>query len=143
MFKKSIKPFLINLLVISLMMLGFSSQLQAQDEAKVDFKTDYVSLGSPMVLNLSSKRSRLTFLQISADMLVTSQDAKEAAEIFTPLFRHILILNLSEKDAKEVKNPETREVLRAQISAQMIKAMTELTDATNIKEVLFSQFLVQ
>ncbi len=140
---KSIQPSLLKILAISLLMFGFSSQLQAQEEEKADFKTDYVSLGSPMVLNLSSKRTRLTFLQISADMLVTSKDAKEIAQIFTPLFRHILILNLSEKDAQEVKNPEKREVLRAQISAQMIKAMTELADATNIKEVLFSQFLVQ
>ena len=142
--KHSIKLISLTAIILNVMLYGFSTQVVAQQEAtKSDKKTDYVSLGKPMVLNLSSKRSRLTFLQLSADMLVKSEKAKEIAENFLPVFRHILILKLSEQDAQDIRTPEKREVLRAQISTEMIKAISEMSDASDIEEVLFSQFLVQ
>jgi hypothetical protein len=52
-----------------ILMFCFTQAKAAEDAAKASTTSAYVSLGDPMVLNLSGPR-RLTFLQISADVLV-------------------------------------------------------------------------
>ena len=144
MLNKSIHLANVKMLFISLMLLTFSSELlAAEDLAKPKLSTDYVSLGKPMVLNLSSKRNRLSFLQISADVQVKSDNAKEIAEKFVPVFRHILILKLSEQNAQEMKTVAKREELRTQASKQIREVINELSDASEIKDILFSKYLVQ
>ena len=129
---------------IGLLLLCLSGQLMAQDEeAGSQKKADYVSLGKPMVLNLSSKRNRLSFLQLSADVMVKSKDAKEIVENYIPVFRHILILKLSEQNAKDIKQPDKRELIRSEASKEMIQVLNKLADASDVHEILFSQFLVQ
>ncbi len=114
----------------------------AEDEARSSGKSAYVSLGEPMVLNLGGKR-KLTFLQISADVLVGDSDAEEAVKIHVPAIRHTLIMLLSEQDAANIKSPGKREEIRRQATSQIRQLIADLSGNENVSEVLFSSILVQ
>ncbi len=114
----------------------------AEDEAQSSGKSAYVSLGEPMVLNLGGKR-KLTFLQISADVLVGDSDAEEAVKIHVPAIRHTLIMLLSEQDAANIKSPGKREEIRRQATSQIRQLIADLSGNENVSEVLFSSILVQ
>ena len=114
----------------------------AEDKAEAPADSAYVSLGEPMVLNLGGKR-KLTFLQISADVLVGDSDAEEAVKIHVPAIRHTLIMLLSEQDAANIKSPGKREEIRRQATAQVKRLIADLSGDQNVSEVLFSSILVQ
>ncbi len=114
------------------------------DGEKGDKKTSsYISLGNPMVLNLSSQASRLTFLQLQADVLIDDSDAEDLIKTHIPAIRHELIVLLSEQDASDMKSPGKREEIRKIATSQVQEHIAELTGNTNITDVLFSTFLVQ
>ena len=130
---------------LSLLLLAIGiAAVQASDDEQTPASGNsaYVSLGDPMVLNLSGKR-KLTFLQISADVLVRDSDTEEAVKIHVPAIRHSLIMLLSEQNAADIKSPGKREELRQVATANVKRLMTELSGESEIAEVLFSNILVQ
>ena len=126
-----------------ILMLGFA-QVQAADEAEEQApkSSAYVSLGEPMVLNLSGAK-RLTFLQLSADVLVRDEDAKYTIKIHVPAIRHSLIMMLSEQKAGDIKSPTRREEIRRQVTTRVQALVADLSGNEDISEVLFSSILVQ
>lgn len=129
---------------LMLIMLSIGSVYAAdEEEAQVPAESSYVSLGEPMVLNLTSKTNRLTFLQISADVLVGNSDAEETIKIHVPAIRHKLIMLLSEQDAANIKSPAKREAIRQQATAEVIALIENLSGNREETEVLFSSILVQ
>jgi flagellar FliL protein len=136
----------IEVLIISLLLILFSPLSAAAEEdapAKVKAKPSYVSMGDAMVLNLSSDNKRLTFLQLKADVLVNSDDAKEVVKKHTPAIRHQLIVLLSEQKSIDMKTTAKREEIRQLASAQIRDMMEQMTSNKDIEEVLFTNFLVQ
>ena len=136
---------LIHCLLLSLLMLLAPLAQAGEDEAAPKKKEPaYVSLGKPMVLNLTGgKRRRLTFLQVAADVLVKDDEAKAVVEQHIPAIRHQLILTLSEQKADDLKSPATREKIRQQLTNQVRDMIEEMTDNNDIDEILFTTFLVQ
>jgi len=114
----------------------------AEDEAKVSTTSAYISLGYPMVLNLSGPK-RLTFLQISADILVSDSDAETTIKTHVPAMRHSLIMLLSEQKAGDIKSPARREEIRQQATSQVRALIADLSGSEGVSEVLFSSILVQ
>ena len=104
--------------------------------------SDYVSLGEPLVLNLDGG-NKLSFLQISADVLVTDSDAKHAVKLHVPAIRHKLIMLLSERKTGDIKSPATREEIRQQATIEVKQLIAELSGEEEVSEVLFSSILVQ
>ena len=131
-------------MLLSLLLLAFGiAAAQAADEQEpAPGKSAYISLGDPMVLNLSGKR-KLTFLQISADVLVRDSDTEEAVKIHVPAIRHSLIMLLSEQKAADIKSPAKREEIRQVATANVKRLVTDLSGNGEIAEVLFSNILVQ
>ena len=132
-------------ILLSLLLLAIGiAAVQASDEAEAPApgKTAYVSLGDPMVLNLSGKR-KLTFLQISADVLVRDSDTEEAVKIHVPAIRHSLIMLLSEQKAADIKSPGKREEIRQVATANVKRLITDLSGEAEVAEVLFSNIRVQ
>ena len=128
-------------LLCSLMLLPLS--VWSADEEAMEMQPSYVSLGKPMVLNLSSNGKRLSFLQVSADVLVKDDNAKEVVEIHVPAIRHKLIVLLSEQLATDMKSPVKREEIRKQATSEIRDMIGQMASNQDIEEVLFSQFLVQ
>ncbi len=135
--------------ILSIILFFFISPVFAADEeggeaAPVESKPSYVSLGpKPMILNLSTDGSRLSFLQINADILVKNDDAKEQVEKNIPAIRHKLIVMLSEQKSIDMKTPAKREEIRHQLTNEVRDMMEKMTNNNDIDEVLFSTFLVQ
>ena len=132
-------------ILLSLLLLAFGmTTVHAADEEEEQPKGEsaYISLGDPMVLNLSGKR-KLTFLQISADVLVSDSDTEEAVKIHVPAIRHSLIMLLSEQKAADIKSPTRREEIRQVATANIKRLITDLSGNGEISEVLFSNILVQ
>ncbi len=124
------------------LLLGFTQAQAADEEAAAPKSSAYVSLGEPMVLNLSGSK-RLTFLQISADVLISDADAESTIKTHVPAIRHSLIMLLSEQKAGDIKSPAKREEIRQQATARVKGLMAELADSQDVSDVLFSSILVQ
>ena len=131
-------------LILSAMMLLviFTQAKAAEDEAETKATSAYISLGDPMVLNLSGSR-RLTFLQLSADVLVSDSSAEETIKIHVPAIRHSLIMLLSEQKAGDIKSPARREEIRLQATSQVKALIADLSGNEMVSEILFSSILVQ
>ena len=130
-----------------ILLLGFTQARAAEDEpaptsSASSASSAYVSLGKPMVLNLSGTK-RLTFLQISADVLVSDANAEETIKVHVPAIRHSLIMLLSEQKASDIKSPDKREEIRQQATAQVQSLMVALSGSTEVSDILFSSILVQ
>ena len=123
-------------------MFCFTQAKAAEDEAKASTTSAYVSLGDPMVLNLSGPK-RLTFLQISADVLVSDSDAESTIKTHVPAIRHSLIMLLSEQKAGDIKSPARREEIRQQATSKVQALIADLSGSEEVSEVLFSSILVQ
>ena len=129
-------------IIAALLVIGSTSAWSAEEEAN-KINSAYVSLGTPMVLNLSSKKNRLTFLQFQADALVRDENAVEIIKTHIPAIRHVLIVLLSEQNAIDMKSPDKREAIRSLATTQVKELMVELADNKDITDILFSSFLVQ
>jgi flagellar FliL protein len=134
---------LLNGALMTLLLAGQvnSQAWSATDEVKTD--SVYISLGEPLVLNLSSQRSRNTYLQLTADVLIKDSDSEAIIKTHIPAMRHQLIVLLSEQPEKDMKSPEKREEIRKTATAEIKALITELSNNKDIGDVLFSSFLVQ
>jgi flagellar protein FliL len=103
----------------------------------------YVSLGDPLVLNLATGGTRLSFVQLKADVLVKNENDIGLVELHIPALRHQLILMLSEQNAADMKSATKREELRKTVTSRIRSVFKELTGVDAIEEVLFTSFLVQ
>ena len=130
------------ILCATILLLGLAQAQAADEEEAAPKSSAYVSLGEPMVLNLSGPK-RLTFLQISADVLVSDSDAESTVKTHVPAIRHSLIMLLSEQKAGDIKSPTKREEIRQQATARVKGLMAELADSQDVSDVLFSSILVQ
>jgi len=132
----------IAVLISSLLLLFVYTTSFAADEDTPEKKPSYVSLGEAMVLNLSNNK-KLSFLQLKADVLVSSDDAQEIVQANIPAIRHQLIVLLSEQSAIDMRTPVKREEVRQLATAQVRSLIEEMTANKDIEEVLFTVFLVQ
>jgi flagellar FliL protein len=131
-------------IVFSLLLLMLApALLAADDETVAGASPGYIPLGKPMILNLATKGNRLTFLQVTGDVLIKDESNKEEVEIHVPAIRHELILLLSEQDADDMKSPVKREEVRKQATQQVKARIEQLVGSDEVAEVLFSTFLVQ
>jgi len=133
------------LVIVGSLLLLCSTQAWSANDAEESEKltSAYVPLGKPMVLNLSSKNKRLTFLQLQADALIKDENSEAIIKTHIPAIRHVLIVLLSEQDAIDMKSPGKREEIRSIATNQIKELMVELADNRDIADILFSSFLVQ
>ena len=130
-------------IIAALIVICSTQAWSAAEEETVKINSAYVSLGKPMVLNLSSNKNRLTFLQLQADALVKDENSVEIIKAHIPAIRHVLIVLLSEQNAIDMKSPDKREAIRSLATTQVKEIMVELAGNKDITDILFSSFLVQ
>jgi flagellar protein FliL len=131
-------------ILLAVVLLMFHLPLLAADETEKDKLTPgYVSMGEAMVLNLDTDSTRLSYVQLKADVLVKDENSIELVKLHMPALRHQIILMLSEQDAARMKSPVEREKLRKKISDKVRSVFKELAGKDVIEEILFSNFLIQ
>ena len=123
---------LLNGILMSLILAGQMGgpAWSATDKAKAD--SVYLSLGEPLVLNLSSQRSRNTYLQLTADVLIRDSDSEAIIKTHIPAMRHQLIVLLSEQSENDMKSPEKREEIRKTATAEIKALITELSNNKDV-----------
>jgi flagellar FliL protein len=129
--------------VFGLFLLMLSPALLAAEDDAAGVSPGYIPLGKPMILNLATEDNRLTFLQVTGDVLIKDESNKDEVEIHVPAIRHELILLLSEQDADDMKSPIKREEVRKRATQKVKARIEELVGSDEVAEVLFSTFLVQ
>ena len=134
---------LLNATLMTLILAGLvgGKVWSATDKVKAD--SVYLSLGEPLVLNLSSQRSRNTYLQLTADVLIIDSDSEAIIKAHIPAMRHQLIVLLSEQPEKNMKSPGKREEIRKTATTEIKALIAKLSNNEDIGDVLFSSFLVQ
>ncbi len=131
-------------ILFSLLILFLTQTVSAAEETEEQKKVPaYISLGNALVLNLTNKKSRLTFLQLKADVLIADEEAKSVVEPHIPAIRHHLILLLSEQSVQDMKSSTKREEIRTKVTTQVQEVISELANNDAVEDVLFSSFLVQ
>lgn len=126
-----------------MLLLILSLGVQAQEEDGGSTRTSYVSIGDPLVLNLSTGSRRLAFLQIKADIQVNSSAAESAVEDNLPAIRDRLIMILSQQPDSVMKSSSERETVRALATEEIRNMIRDMTNEGGVREVLFTHFLVQ
>lgn len=92
--------------------VGGQAWSASDEEEEVKTDSAYISLGDPLILNLSSQRSRNTYLQLTADVLIKDADSEAIIKTHIPAVRHQLIVLLGEQPAEDMKSPSKREEIR-------------------------------
>ncbi len=117
---------------------------EEEEDGETSAKTSaYISLGDSMVLNLSTDSSRLTFLQLKADVLIADSSAEDLIKTHVPAIRHKLIVLLSEQKANDMKSAAKREEIRKIATTQVQELIADLAGNNDITDILFSSFLLQ
>ncbi len=130
--------------LVLIMLLLPQLAISAEDEEAGAKKVpSYVSLGDALVLNLATKKKRLTFLQLKVDVLVKDDDAKAIVEAHIPALRHQIIVLLSEQNALDMKTPAKRNDIRKLATERVKETLEELAGKSDVDDVLFSSFLIQ
>ncbi|MEM7562640.1 MAG: flagellar basal body-associated FliL family protein [Pseudomonadota bacterium] len=133
------------LILFKLMLLLCFAPVYAADEAEEEAtaaSSAYISLGEPLVLNLSGK-NRNTFLQISADVLINDDSEELEIKNHIPAMRHSVIMKLSEQKASDIKSPGKREEIRQELATEVKQVVADLSGIEIVSDILFSSILVQ
>lgn len=101
---------------------------------------DYLPLDPPLIVNLQGSRRYL-----KADIQLQVEGAENLTRIKEqmPVIRHALILLMSERDPVALANVAEREKLRAATLNEIRVALDKYSKSDGLKDVFFSNFLVQ
>lgn len=103
----------------------------------------YVDLQPEFVLNYGSPDDRLRFLRLEVTLLMRDADAATQANHHSPTLRHIVVMNVTRAERETVNTSAGRQALRQQLLTEMQAALDRETGETLVREVLFSNLIVQ
>ena len=112
---------------------------QAKDPAPANTPT-YVELSPSFVTNFQAPRIRF----IKADIALKVEDAStvDAVHRHTPYIRNNLVMLFNRQSEGSLQSPEGRQYLKEQALQEVISALQAENEPTNVKEVLFTSFIV-
>ena len=119
---------------------GHGGGEKKEGEAAGPAVMEYLPMDPPLVVNLQGPRRYL-----KADIQLLIEGAENVARIKEqmPVIRHALILLMSERDPATLSNVEEREKLRAATLNEIRTALDKYSKSDGLKDVFFSNFLVQ
>ncbi len=97
----------------------------------------------PFTVNLAGDRSGSRLLYTGITLRVGDEQSKEILAEHMPQVRSRLLLLLSDKQASELTTPEGKKQLSQAIIAQLNKPLAENQPSLDLREVLFTEFIVQ
>ncbi|MGR9071564.1 MAG: flagellar basal body-associated FliL family protein [Gammaproteobacteria bacterium] len=102
----------------------------------------YFELSPPIIANFS-ENSELGLVQVS--IVLVSEDSRtlDALKKHEPKIRNNLLLMIGAQPPAELKEAEGKEKLRASILQEVRRILNTLNEGAEIKEVLFTSFVMQ
>ena len=97
----------------------------------------------PFTVNLESDRSSSRLLYTGITLRVGNEESKQILEEHMPQVRSRLLMVLSGKKPTELNTSEGKRVLSQEIIRQLSEPLTENQPPMDLREVLFTEFIVQ
>lgn len=97
----------------------------------------------PFTVNLESDRSSSRLLYTGITLRVGNEESKQILEEHMPQVRSRLLMVLSGKKPSELNTSEGKRVLSQEIIRQLSEPLTENQPPMDLREVLFTEFIVQ
>jgi flagellar FliL protein len=101
----------------------------------------YYAIDPPLVVNFEDG-SVVRFLQITIELMASSQKAIDSATKNLPLIRNNLLLLMSNRDYQSLMSREGKEKLRLEALAE-VRAVQKKQGGDDIDDLLFTSFVVQ
>ncbi|MDR5898742.1 flagellar basal body-associated protein FliL [Halomonas vilamensis] len=97
----------------------------------------------PFTVNLESDRSGSRLLYTGITLRVGNEESKEILDEHMPQVRSRLLMLLSGKQVSELTSPEGKRALSQEIITTLNEPLTENQAPLDLREVLFTEFIVQ
>lgn len=97
----------------------------------------------PFTVNLESDRSSSRLLYTGITLRVGNEESKQILEEHMPQVRSRLLMVLSGKKPSELNTSEGKKILSQEIIRQLSEPLTENQPPMDLREVLFTEFIVQ
>lgn len=113
---------------------------QAKEAAAPPAGPTYVELAPSFVANYQSSKIRY----LKADVTLMAENALTADAIgrHIPLIRHQLVMLFSRQSEESLQSAEGRQHLKDEALQEVINALQSEKEAAQVKEVLFTSFIV-
>ncbi|GAB6068335.1 hypothetical protein JCM13664_16540 [Methylothermus subterraneus] len=123
-------------------LLALSSPLWGKEEGKAEPSAaiEYLPLIPQLIVNLAGRHH---YLRANVQLMIQGKEALERIQPYVPVVRHTLITLFSNLPPEQLSDVGEREKLRQEALSQVRKALAQYTDSDGIKDLLFTEFLVQ
>lgn len=125
-----------------LVLIGATWPLAAASSGSGFTAPGYLPLDPPLVLNLSADR-RARFMQIGVQVYIEDSAQAEAVQYHMPAIRNTMIMLLSGKSVEQASSVEIREQWRSEALTELQALMQALNGSPSIKELFFTDFIIQ
>ncbi|MFN3919271.1 MAG: flagellar basal body-associated protein FliL [Methylohalobius sp.] len=123
------------------LLLAITPSLWAKQEAeKSPPSIEYLPLNPKLIVNLAGRHH---YLRTDVQLMIKGKENLERIQHYLPVVRHTLITLLSDLPPEQVADVEEREKLRQEALAKVRQALNQYTDSEEIKDILFTEFLIQ
>lgn len=103
----------------------------------------YYSLKPDIVTNFQSSGKKPAYIMVSVELLIDSDQAKQALDTHNPLIRNALISLFYQQSEDSIKSFEGREKLRQESKKILMQLLLDATGNAQIRDVLFSKYIWQ
>ncbi len=128
----------------TVILLSLSPFLWAGEEGDEEEKNapeiEYLPIKPKLVVNLAGRRH---YLSADLQLMIRGEDNLERIKKHTPLIRHTLIMLFSNLPPQQVADVSEREKLRASALQEVRKILDQYSDSEGLKDIFFTEFLVQ
>lgn len=112
----------------------------AEDAPKASSQVAYVELAPSFVANYQS--SKIRYLKADVTLRVEDAGTADAVKRHEPLIRNNLVMLFSRQNEEALQSPEGRQHLKDEALQEVISALQSESEPTEVKEVLFTSFIV-
>lgn len=118
---------------------GNTAEAQVQPERQSPIFLDI----EPFTVNLESDRTGSRLLYTGITLRVGNEESQQILDEHMPQVRSRLLTLLSGKQAGELTSPEGKQALSQEIITALNEPLTENQAPLDLREVLFTEFIVQ
>jgi len=120
--------------------LSWAADDEEEGAEKASHEIEYLPLKPKLVVNLAGRRH---YLSAGVQLMIKGDDNLERIQKNMPLIRHTLIMHFSNLPLQQVTDIGEREKLRESALHAIRKTLDKYSDSDGLKDIFFTDFLVQ
>jgi len=135
-------PHLRMLNLVALVMLA-SNVMAEEEEAQAVESTSYVTMSPSFISNVTSASGRLHYIKADVALKVRGDATVDAVTYHDHLLKHKLLMVISGQEFSTLATGEGQAALRSEVLDELVSVLEEEEAASDIIEVLFTNFLIE